>query len=254
MMIYFELLKEALSVVIISVLVTIVVYIVLCWLLAKWNKYNIRNLWFILGSIIFIPFMLWELSLFLACSKVDRTLMEPAHTYACSLAHGIDNYSTEAPKAINGVIENFISAKGGKAKKIITNKLSGVFNKAKGGLEIVAAQTDNILNNTIGYATEAATTAVGNTMESLPKNIVAELKEKFPALSIFLTDHGIDGENSEEIIESIFSKINDAIESFKTKRLWALGKFAIVFIPLSVFFGWHKKKRKTECLTEEVQQ
>ncbi|MBR5332802.1 MAG: hypothetical protein IKV32_05875 [Muribaculaceae bacterium] len=191
-MLYLELLRGTLSVIIFSIFITLVIYFFVLWGLKKINKYNVRNFWFIICSIIFIPFLFFELSLYFAGSKVEENFVSPAHEYARSLAEKVDIYTSTAANTVNGTVDNFTSSK----------------------------------------------------EELLPTNIVSELKKKYPKLSIFLTDKGINGDSSEDIITSIFGKVEDAITNFKLQRVFAIVKFAIVFIGFSLFFGWRKKKRK----------
>ena len=105
---------------------------------------------------------------------------------------------------------------------------------------------EDVINQATTLVTESATNVVSETVQLLPQNIVAELKIKFPALALFLTDNGIDGDTSEEIVDSIFGKVKDAIKSFRIQRVLSLLKFAFVFIGLSLFFGWRKQKCKAK--------
>jgi hypothetical protein len=77
----------------------------------------------------------------------------------------------------------------------------------------------------------------------LPTNIVGELKNKFPSLSLFLTDKGIDGDTGEEIVASMFNKVTLAITQFKHSRILSLLKCILIFAALSLLSGWCKQKR-----------
>ena len=285
-MLYLELLKETLSVIFITIFVTLAIYILIFWLLRRYNKYNVRNFWFILCSIPFIPFMFFELSFYMASVKVENNIVEPARSYACSIAQTVDSYNTVVSDAVVGTLNNFISENSSKVQEKVVegskNVVGDINNTIKTTsvnfidsctiddslginqdalVETVENIIDSVSNNAINVATsieedvinqattlvtESATNVVSETVQLLPQNIVAELKIKFPALALFLTDNGIDGDTSEEIVDSIFGKVKDAIKSFRIQRVLSLLKFAFVFIGLSLFFGWRKQKCKAK--------
>lgn len=284
-MLYLELLKETLSVIFISVFVTLAIYILIFWLLRRYNKYNVRNFWFILCSIPFIPFAFFELSFYMASVKVENNIVEPARAYACSIAQTVDSYNTVVSDAVVGTINNFISENSRKVQEKvaegITDVVENINNKVKttlvnyvdsftiddslginqdelveivdnidsvsnNAIYIATSFEEDVISKTTTLVTESATNVVTETVQLLPPNIVAELKVRFPALALFLTDKGIDGDTSEEIIDSIFGKVKYAIKLFRFQRVLSLLKFALVFIGLSLFFGWRKQKNKAK--------
>lgn len=232
-MLYWDLLIETLSVVVISILITLVIYIFMCWILSRFNKYNVKNFAFIFCSFLFIPFMFYELSLFFACNKVESSLVEPARKYAQSIAYNVDTYTSGISKAVNKTVDNFVSKKAEEVKDEIG---------------------DEIVDCTVGLIKESTTGVVSETMNLMPTNLVSELKEKFPALSIFLTDQDINGDTCEEIINSIFNKVTNAIDSFKITRILTLLKYTIFFVLLSLFCGWRKTKRKQKKMDRDISE
>ena len=284
MMLYFELLRETLSVIGISLLLTILIYLLLSILLWKQNKYNLKNIWFIVGSIILVPFVFFELSLYLAANKVDNKIVESAQEYACSFASKIDNYSTIVPSAVNRAVEKVVNEKSEIIKQKTTEDLSLIINEVHDSLNTSAIQksaqmadslgnvsmsigktvensidilSDSVLDLTVSSSSKAieetkelivdfTIDTVDKTMDKLPTNLVGELKNKFPALSIFLTDKGIEGENSEEIVSSVFNKATLAIKHFQRSRMIVVIKFILTFTIVSLLLGTWKKKRKAK--------
>lgn len=283
-MLYFELLREALSAVGVAFILTLIVYIVLSVLLWKQNKYNLKNIWFVLGSIVLVPFLFFELSIYLAASKVENRIVEPAQTYACSFAAKIDNYSTTVPSAINGFVGNIVSKKSGPIKTKAEEELASIINQVHDSLEsvlnhkiaavsdstsstssivcenvenIIDTLSDSLIDLTISKSSEgidkaaefmvtSANETIDKAMDMLPTNLVGELKSKFPALSIFLTDKGIDGDNSEEIVSSLFKKVTIAIRDFKQSVMTRIIKLALTFTIVSLLLGFWKGKRKSK--------
>ena len=284
MMLYFELLRETISVIGFSLLLTIFLYVLLSILLWKQNKYNLKNIWFFLGSIILVPFVFFELSLYLAANKVDNKIVEPAQEYACSFASKIDNYSTIVPSAVNRVVEKVVNEKSETIKQKTSEELSSIINEVHDSLNASVTQkiaqmtdslgdvpmligetvensidilSDSALNLTVSNNTKAidettelivdfTTGSIDKAMDKLPTNLVGELKNKFPALSIFLTDKGIEGENSEEIVSSVFNKATLAIQHFKQSRMKVVIKFILTFTILSLLLGTWKQKCKAK--------
>ena len=289
-----ELLMESLSVVFFSLLATLVIYVLIFWLLKRHNKYNVRNFWFILCSIPFIPYLFLQLSLYMACIKVENNIIEPARTYACSFAQKVDSYITVASDAVVGTINDVVSENSNKVKEIVTEEITNVIVNTKDSLKttladgveshaiadslgvnqdvlvktvdiLVDSLSDNtinvatsigedVINQTSNLVTESATNVVNQTAKLLPTNLIAELKDKFPSLALFLSDKGIIGDNSEEIVDSIFRIVKDAIKVFRVLRVLSLIKVTVVFIGLSLFFGWWKKKRKAKKMLMTIPQ
>ena len=289
-MLYLELLKETLSVVVISILATLVLYILMCWILSKFNKYNVKNFAFIFCSFLFIPFMLYELSLFFAGNKVERTLVEPARKYAQTIAYGVDTYTSVVSETVNKAVDSFVSKKVEEVKDKMGDEIENIIVDANDTLTKIVDNTqlflsdslrinadvvgmsincaiDSLSSNTInaavskigdivdctaGVIKESTAGAVSETMNLIPANLVSKLKEKFPALSIFLTEQGINGDTCEEIINSVFNKMTDAINSFKISRILTLLKYTIFFVLLSLFCGWRKTKRKQRQMARDI--
>lgn len=289
MMLYFELLRETLSVIGGALVSALIVYIVLSILLWKQNKYNLKNIWFVLGSIALVPFLFFELSFYLAARKVDNKIVEPAKAYACSFVAKIDNYTTTVPAAINNFVGNAVSEKSGYLKKKTEEELTSILNQTHDSLEsilnhqilsisdsvnsistLVCENVENIIDTlsesalelTIDKSSEVIDNAaefivvstdqtIDISMQMLPTNLVGELKNKFPALSLFLTDQGIDGDSGEEIVSSLFDKANVAIKHFKRSRMVALIKFVLIFTVVSLLLGFWKEKRKAHKMKSQ---
>lgn len=171
-----------------------------------------------------LPFVFFELSLYLAANKVDNKIVEPAQEYACSFASKIDNYSTIVPSAVNRVVEKVVNEKSEIIKQKTIEELSSIINEVHDSLNTSATQkiaqmadslgyvsmsigktvensidilSDSALNLTVSSSSKAidetnefivdfTTDSVDKAMDKLPTNLVGELKNKFPALSIFL--------------------------------------------------------------------
>lgn len=88
---YFSLITSSILVVVWAILATIALYLIVLFALRYFNKYNVRNTWFILLSVFAIPFFVIEFSMAFALLKVKNTVVVEAQNYACSLAEQIDN-------------------------------------------------------------------------------------------------------------------------------------------------------------------
>lgn len=233
-----------------------------------------------------IPFLFIELSAYLAADKVNDSVVEPARNYACSFATKVDRYSEAIPTVISSVAENVVS-EGGKAIRqnvsvgvesivsvardsldaAIESGLAAVSDSisyavyseiAEGAVEVLAdsmkAITVSNASKIVDIVEESSKNVINRSVDLLPTTIVVELKNKFPALSLFLTDKGLDGDTSEEIVVSIFNKATIAIKQFKNSRMRALLIFVLIFAALSLLAGWRKERRKArKASMEDVQ-
>lgn len=278
-MLYIELLKETLSVIGYSLFLTVFCYVLLSWLLWKQNKYNIKNVWFIIGSVVLVPFLFIGLSGYLAADKVNDSVIEPAKNYACSFASKVDRYSEAVPTVISGVAENVVTEGGKFIKQKVSVEVESIVSVAQDSLQsaidsrlvavsdslscaaysgiaegAVDALADSVIALTVSNASkivdrvvdaveEPLENVINMSIDLLPTNVVVELKNKFPALSLFLTDKGIDGDTSEEIVASIFNKATTAIKKFKNSRIRAILKYVLIFSALSLLAGWRKERR-----------
>ena len=238
-------------------------YALLAFVLWKQNKYNLKNFWFVLGSFALVPLVFFQLSLYFAASKVDNRIVEPAQSYACSIAAKVDNYTKNLPATINDAVGNVVAKTSESIQNKVADELSSVIGAvqdsldtlAESALDVAITKSSNTIDETVGLVTDAVDVSVNKAMMMLPTNLVGELKEKFPALSIFLTDQGIEGSNGEEIITSVFSKATTAIRHLKNSRVLALFKYLLIFTVLAIFFGRRKLKRiqKKEEVNASVQ-
>ena len=278
-MLYFELLKETISVIGYSVLLSLICYVLLAWLLWKQNKYNLKNAWFILGSIVLVPFLFFEMSFYLAAEKVNNCMVEPAKQYACSFVSKIDTYSETIPTFVNGVVENVVAEKTENIKQKVSESVTSAVSVVQDSLKMainngIAKVADSLSHVVYSKIVESAVDTLAESMiksneskvyqiidkttctielsaehiinkstDILPTNIVGELKKKFPSLSLFLTDKGIDGDTGEEIVASMFNKVTLAITQFKHTRILSLLKCILIFAALSLLSGWCKQKR-----------
>lgn len=135
-MLYFELLKETISVIGYSVLLSLICYVLLAWLLWKQNKYNLKNAWFILGSIVLVPFLFFEMSFYLAAEKVNNCMVEPAKQYACSFVSKIDTYSETIPTFVNGVVENVVAEKTENIKQKVSESVTSAVGVVQDSLKM----------------------------------------------------------------------------------------------------------------------
>ena len=282
-MFYLELLKGAISVLGSSILFAVLAYALIFLVLVIVNRSYVKTAWFIVCSVIFLPFAFVQLSLYSATKKIEQGIVPSAYSYACSLANKVDTYSASAPGTINDAVGRAVSDEVENVKKKYADKITSIVKEKRDNLdnlvehaekygldslgvntellaesvnvvdsfsnaavEMAVATTNAVIDEAAGMITKTTGQVITETMPLHPVNIVDELKDKYPALSMFITDKGIEGDTNEEVINSIFDKIYSAIESFKTRRLLSIIRFALLFMVLSLFFGWRKQKREAK--------
>lgn len=101
----FSFLLYSAAAVVLAVLVSLLFYIILCIALWKHNKYNVKNGWYIVVSLIYLPALIIESVLFSSAFSIKANMVNPAHEYASGLAISLDSLADNTSSYISGVVD-----------------------------------------------------------------------------------------------------------------------------------------------------
>jgi len=206
-----------------AALTALLLWIVLLIILKKINKYNIRNVWFWILSILQFPISIIALFLLFSIDQIKTKVVSPAKDYAESLV-----------STINSTPHNVVNA----ASSLAKGRIHEIDYQPESTIGLYAAD----------YAVEVVDDAIDNTADKvdnlIPDEIIASIIKKFPSLEYFLTNHKIKCDTDLGIVDSIFLVVNTGILKIQKTIAMILILLIIVFILLCVLAGFIKLSRK----------
>ena len=204
-------------------LITLSLWILILVLLKKINKYNVRNVWFWILSILHFPISVITLALLLSLGQIKTKVVSPAKDYAVSLVSTINS----APHTIVNT-----------ASSLAHKRIQDIDYQPESTIGIYAADyAGAIVEGTIDNA-------AGMVDSLIPDEIIASIIKKFPSLEYFLTNHKINCDTDIGIVDSIFLIVNLGILKAQRGIALILLFSVAVFILLCIMVGFIKKRRK----------